>query len=331
MQTSWFGVISRRALIALAGAALALSGCSPSQTPAGQASGESSPAAAADGKKLTVYATTGYLGDAVANIAPDAEVTVMVGPGGDPHTYQPTTKDIESMTSSDVVVWTGLHLEAQMIDQLRGLGDKQIEVGTKLDKGKLLDWPEEGPDGEPLNDPHIWNDPDIWSDVVTIVAEKLGEVDKDNADTYKKNAEAYRGKIADAVKAAKTELEKVPAGSRVLITGHDAFNYFGRAFGFEVHATDFVSSEAQLSATEMSDLAKLIAEKKVPVIFQDNLANPQAIDSLKEAVKANGGEVEVSDEVLYADALGDTAGADTYLGVLETNARTIAKALGGQQ
>ena len=320
-----FGVISRRALVALAASTIALSGCS-SNSPAMQESkggGES--------KALTVYATTGYLGDAVANIAPDAEVTVMVGPGGDPHTYQPTTKDTETMTGADVVVWTGLHMEAQMIDQLRGFGDKQIEVGTKLDESKLLDWPETDAEGNALHDPHIWNDPDVWSDVVGIVADKLAEVDKDNAETYKKNAEAYQGKIADAAKKAKEELAKIPAENRVLITGHDAFNYFGRAFDLEIHATDFVSSEAQLSAAELSDLAKLIAEKKVPVIFQDNLANPQAINSLKEAVQANGWQVEVSDEALYADALGDTPETNTYLGVLQANATTIAKALGGSQ
>ncbi|MDO5083391.1 MAG: metal ABC transporter substrate-binding protein [Arachnia propionica] len=326
MQTSMFGAISRRALVALAASTIALAGCSPANGPTTQES-----RASGETKALTVYATTGYLGDAVANIAPDAKVTVMVGPGGDPHTYQPTTKDIEAMTQADVVVWTGLHMEAQMIDQLRGFGDKQIEVGTKLDESKLLEWPELDEQGNTLHDPHIWNDPDIWSDVVMIVAEKLGEVDKDNAETYRKNAEAYQGKIAETVKTAKAELDKVPAGSRVLITGHDAFNYFGRAFDFEIHATDFVSSEAQLSAAEMSDLAKLISEKKVPVIFQDNLANPQAIESLKEAVRANGGEVEVSDEALFADALGDTPETNTYLGVLQTNARTISKALGGSR
>lgn len=310
-------------MIALAASALALGGCAPGNQTTQQSQG------GGETKQLTVYATTGYLGDAVANIAPDAKVTVMVGPGGDPHTYQPSTKDTENMTSADVVVWNGLHLEAQLIDQLRGLGDKQVEVGAKLDQSKLLDWPETDAEGNALHDPHIWNDPDIWSDVVTIVADKLAEMDTPNAETYKKNAETYKGKIADGVKAAKAELDKVPADSRVLITGHDAFNYFGRAFGYEIHATDFVSSEAQLSATEMSDLAKLIVDKKVPTIFQDNLANPQAINSLKEAVQAGGWQVEVSDEVLYADALGDTEGTNTYLGVLETNARTISKALGG--
>ncbi|RRD45211.1 metal ABC transporter substrate-binding protein [Tessaracoccus sp. OH4464_COT-324] len=306
----------RRAVVAALAAGALLVGCSAQQS--------------AGDDVLDVYATTGYLADAVANIAPDARVTTMVGPGGDPHTYQPSTQDIEKMRSADVVLWTGLHMEAQMIDQLRGLGDKQLEVGTKLDPAKLLDWPEPDEAGNPLKDPHIWNDPEVWSDVVTAVGEKLGEVDKDKAKTYADNAAAYRGKIADTAKKAKDELDKLPASNRVLVTGHDAFNYFGRTFNLEVHATDFVSSEAQLSAAELSQLASMIAEKKVPVIFQDNLANPQAIESLKEAVRSKGWEVEVSDKALYADALGDTAGVDTYLGVLEYNAKTVAQALGGK-
>lgn len=330
----------RKALVVLAASALALTGCGSSEGSASTSpSADSSASAGAMGQQdgmdskslgssLNVYATTGYLADAVANIAPGAQVTTMVGPGGDPHTYQPSTQDIEKMSSADVVLWTGLHLEAQMIDQLRGLGEKQLEVGAKLDPSKLLPWPETDHEGNPLNDPHIWNDPDIWKDVVSLVAQKLGEADQANAEAYQKNAEEYKGKIDQAVSNAKAELDKIPEESRVLITGHDAFNYFGRTFGYEIKATDFVSSEAQLSAAELSELADLIANKKVPVIFQDNLANPQAITSLKEAVQSRGWQVEVSDEVLFADTLGDTEGVDNYIGALEYNAKTVAAGLG---
>ena len=116
-------------------------------------------------------------------------------------------------------------------------------------------------------------------------------------------------------------------GPRILITGHDAFNYFGKTYGLEVHATDFVSTEAKLSASELSDLADLIADNKVPTIFQDNQANPQAVKSLQEAVHARGWDVTISDEELFADTLGSTAPTDTYIDAFLHNAEAVAAAL----
>lgn len=301
------------ALVTLCAAALALSACS------------SDVSANKPKDHLTVFATTGYLADAVHNIAPDAEITTMVGPGGDPHTYQPTTKDIEAMQSADLVVWNGLHLEAQMIDQLESLGDNQIAVGDKVDQAGLLPWPERSADGEKLYDPHIWNSPELWTQVVDALGAKLGEVDKDNAAAYVQAADDYEKQIQAAEDKARAELKN--ATPRVLITGHDAFNYFGKTFDFEIHATDFVTSEAAKSPTEISELADTIAEKKSPVIFQDNLANPQAVTSLKEAVGARGWIVTVSPEELSADTLGPDAPNDTYLGAFEHNAHAVAEAL----
>ncbi|CAM4136239.1 metal ABC transporter substrate-binding protein [Helcobacillus massiliensis] len=302
---------------AVAAALLLITGCSAIPQEGGEAGADA----------LTVYATTGYLADAVANIAPDAEVTTMVGPGGDPHTYQPSTKDIETIQNSDVVLWNGLHLEAQMIDQLESLGDKQLAVGDALPEDLLLAWPETDDEGNPLHDPHVWNSPEAWSLVVGYIADKLGEIDPENADEYQANAEAYIGEIEAAAAAAEELLASVPE-PRILITGHDAFNYFGDTYDLQVYATDFVSTEAALSAEELSELAKLIADNQVPVIFQDNQANPQAITSLREAVRARGWEVEISDQELYADTLGADPGVDTYLGVFTHNAQAVAEALG---
>lgn len=276
-------------------------------------------------KKLSIVATTGYLGDAARQIAPDAEVTVLVGPGGDPHTQALTTQDTEKLNNADVVLWTSHDMEHQMMAQLDKLGDKQIPAGEAIPEADLLPWEEDGVvEG---HDPHVWNSPDNWKYVVTAAAKKIAEIDKANAETYMKNAEAYNQKIDEAKMKAKEKLDKIPAESRILITGHDAFNYLGRDFGIEIHATDFVSSEAQITAADLDELADMIAKKKVPVIFQDNLANPEAIKHLKEAVKSKGWEVEISDQELYADSLGEAAPVDTYLGVFEYNVEAIVKAL----
>lgn len=314
-----------RRLLGLAAAAclsLTLTACSSNDGGDSDASGSGEP-----GAGLKVYATTGYLADAVNNIAPGAEVTTMVGPGGDPHTYEPSTQDIQTIQAADLVLWNGLHLEAQMIDQLESLGDKQLAVGDLLSEDMLLDWPETDDEGNALHDPHIWNSPDNWKFVVEKSAEKLGEVDPDNADAYMDNAKAYNEQIDEVAEQARELLEKIPESERILITGHDAFNYFGDTYGLKVYATDFVTSEAQKTASEISEMADLIAEKKVPTIFLDNLANPQAITSLKEAVESRGWDVHISDEELFADSLGEGEDVDTYLEVFLHNATAVSEGL----
>lgn len=275
---------------------------------------------------LDIFATTGYIADAAANIAPDANVVTLVGPGGDPHTYQPSTKDIETMSQSDVVLWNGLYLEAQMIDQLESFGDKQVAVAEAVDEDMLLGWDDTDDEGNALHDPHVWNNPLAWQQVVDAIATKLGEIDPERADEYAANAEQYNHKISAKNEVVSAMMEDIP-DPRILVTGHDAFAYFGDTYDLEVRATDFISTEAALSATELSELADYIADNKVPVIFQDNQANPQAITSLKEAVESRGWSVTVSTEELFADSLGPTAPTDTYLGVLEHNATTVSEGL----
>lgn len=267
----------------------------------------------------TVYATTGYLADAVANIAPDVDVTAMVGPGGDPHTHQPSTQDVQRLRSADLVFWNGLGLEAQMEDQLASLGGAQLAVGDELPAELLLPW-EDG-----MYDPHVWNSPEAWRLVVDAIADRLAAHDPGQAETYRTNAEDYRAQIDETAAAA--EALAAVSEPRILITGHDAFNYFGDAYDLEVRATDFISTQASLSPTEMSELADCIVDNEVSVIFQDNQANPQAITALREAVESRDWSVTVSTEELFADTLGPTPPLDTYLGVLEHNAGVVAAEL----
>ena len=281
----------------------------------------------ADDGRLQVYATTGHLADAVRTIAPTAHVSTMVGPGGDPHSYQPSTRDIQTIHGADMVFWIGLNLEAQMDDQLRSLGRRQVAVGEQLPADLLVDLPATDSRGQALRDPHIWNSPRAWSLVIGQVAAALAQVDPTNAAEYARNAADYQRRIDDVDQQASALLTTVRA-PRMVISGHDAFGYFGKTYDLDIRATDFVSTEARLSARQLSALAGVIAENKVPVIFQDNQANPQAITSLKEAVHALDWDVQVSDKQLYADSLGAEPEVDTHLEVFLHNARTIADALG---
>lgn len=307
-------------IIAAAVATIALAAC-------GTANTEAMSGSSADGH-MDIFATTGYLGDAAHVLAPDARITVMVKPGGDPHTYQPTTQDIEALQSADLVLWNGLHLEALMTDQLEAQGERQLNVGATVPERLLLDWPETDDHGNPLHDPHIWNSPEIWKGVVLEVAKRLGEMDTEHADDYMKRAEEYNARIDSIDMMAKEKFSKLPEDQRILVTGHDAFNYLGQRYDLKVYATDFVTSEAELSPAQLEELATVIADGKVKTIFVDNLKNPQAISSLQEAVKAKGWEVGVANEELYADSLGENTPVDTYLGVFEHNVETVTTGLG---
>lgn len=277
------------------------------------------------GKEFTVVATTGYLGDAVVNVAPNAKVNVLVAPGGDPHTQELTTADIEAVDKADLVVWTSHDMEHKMMGHLEKLGSRQLAAGEAIPEDKLLPWEE---DGKIVgHDPHVWNSPTNWQYVVSAIGEKFAELDPDNAGTYRANAKAYNEKISAADKAAAEKLSKIPQERRVLITGHDAFNYLGKTYNLEIRATDLVSSEAEISASQLNDLASYVVDKKVKVIFQDNLKNPEVIRHLQESVKAKNWSVEISDKPLYADSLGESAPTNTYLGAFEYNINTIAEAL----
>lgn len=305
-------------------------------------SASSSSSVAEDGT-LTVFATTGYIGDAVSNIAPDANVIVMVGPGGDPHTYQPTTQDLAKIQDSDVVLWTGPDMESHMEQELESQGDRQYAVTEAIQTSELLPWEEHeshdhGGHGEEAEsgegghehgkyDPHIWNSTANWKHVVDGIAKKLGEVDKEHADTYIQNAAAYQAQIDETAAYVQEQINAIPQERRVLVTGHDTFNYFGKEFGLEIRATDLVTSESELGASELSELADFIAERKIPVIFEDNSANPQAINSLKEQVQAKHWDVRISDRELFADSLSAGPPANTYIGVMRYNAETISSAL----
>lgn len=274
---------------------------------------------------LTVVASTGYLADAVRNIAPKAQVTTLVKPGGDPHTQALTSTDVQKIEKADLMVWTSHDMEHKMMDQFDKLGARSLPAAEAISEENLLPWEEDGKiEG---HDPHVWNSPDNWITTVNAIADKLATIDAPHADEYAANAKTYTEQIAQLEQYGKEKLKDVPADKRFLITGHDAFNYLGATFNLEVLATDFVSSESEMSAQAMDELAQTIVDHKVKVVFQDNLKNPEVIRHLQDSVRAKGGDVTISDDVLYADTLGEQAPVDTYIGAFRHNIDAIASAL----
>jgi len=274
----------------------------------------------AEDEELRIVATTGHLGDAASRIAPQADVFTIVTPGLDPHTYEASTQDIERMRNADIVFWNALNLEAQMADQIRSLGDQQFAVGDQIPEQMLLY-------AENEIDPHIWNSTEIWSMVVERMAEKLAQFDPAGAESYRSNAESYVEEIEETDAYARERLGAVPEENRVLVSGHDAFNYFAEAYGFDALSIEGVSTADEASIQDMRELADYIAENKVLAIFFENITNPQGTTALQEAVAARGWEVEIAEKTLYSDSLGDNPPQDTYLGAFRHNVDSIADTL----
>nr|MCU0491270.1 zinc ABC transporter substrate-binding protein [Chloroflexaceae bacterium] len=199
-------------------------------------------------------------------------------------------------------------------------------VGDRLDTAGLLAWEPQA--GLPY-DPHIWNDVTLWKRVVEVVRDTLVQADAANAATYQANATAYLAQLDELNSYIKAEAEKIPAERRVLITAHDAFGYFARAYGFEVEAVQGISTETEASAADIQTLVDAIVQRDVPAIFIESTISPRTIEAVQAGVKATGKDVQIGGS-LYSDAMGEAgSGADTYIGMMRYNIDTLVKALAG--
>ena len=292
---------------------LSLTACGPSQ--------------AADDGKLQIVTTTTMLYDLTASIAGDhASVTALMGPGVDPHLYQASAGDVTTMQKADIVVYNGLHLEGKMGDVFAGLtkqGRSIICAEDGIDPAILLS-DENNPE---IYDPHVWFDVNIWISVAEHTAAELGKIDPENAADYQKNMESYRASLQELDSYLRGRVEELPENARVLVTAHDAFRYFGQAYGFDVKGLQGISTDAEAGTADVSSLAAFIAENKIKAIFVESSVPPKNIEALQAAVKAKGFEVAIGGE-LYSDSLGDEAsGHNTYVSTCMANIDTIVDAL----
>ena len=278
----------------------------------------------------TVVATVGMVEDVVRQIAGDrAEVMGLMGSGVDPHLYKPTRSDVARLMRADVIFYNGLLLEGKMTDSLiraATSGKKVYAVTELLDEQYLLE-PEEL---EGHYDPHVWMDPRAWARTIDVVRDKLSEYDPDGASEYRENADAYAKKI-DALDAyAARVLASVPEGQRVLVTAHDAFNYFGRRFGYEVVGIQGISTESEAGVQDIERLVDLLVDRNIKAVFVESTVSERNIRALIAGSKARGHTVVIGGE-LFSDAMGDAGSYEgTYIGMIDHNATTVARALGGQ-
>ncbi len=286
-----------------------------------------SSASAAD--RVTVVATTSMIADAARQVGGDrVEVRALMGPGVDPHAYRQTRSDIAGMLRADLVLWHGLYLEAQMEDFLLELGERKTVVA--VGEGVPADQLRSHADYQGRYDPHVWMNPEIWRHVVTEVQDALSEAEPESADLFAANAARHLEEVDALAAYARAALETVPDGQRVLLTAHDAFSYFGDAYGFEVLGIQGISTESEAGLRRIEELVDLIVEREISAVFVESSVSDRNMRALIEGTAAQGREVTIGGE-LFSDAMGqDGTYEGTYIGMIDHNVTVITEALGGE-
>jgi manganese/zinc/iron transport system substrate-binding protein len=305
--------------LALGALVLALAGCGPIETPQSRV---------LDGDTIRVVATVGMITDIVERVGGERVVVEgLMGPGIDPHVYKASEGDLRRLERADVVFYCGLHLEAKMAEVLERVGERRAvsAVTDEIPREELH---------RPAAfagqyDPHVWFDVELWAYAVEHVRDTLARLDPAHAALYRRNADAYLQRLRELDRYVAEQAARVPEERRVIITAHDAFGYFGDAYGFEVRGLQGISTAAEAGAGDVQDLADFIAENEIPAIFVESSVSPRTIQAVQEAVRARGFEVEIG-EPLFSDAMGDEGTPEgTYVGMVRHNIDAIVEGLSG--
>jgi manganese/zinc/iron transport system substrate-binding protein len=277
--------------------------------------------------QLSVVATTSIVADLVRNVGGErVKVESLMGPGVDPHLYKASAGDVRRLEGADVIFYNGLHLEAGMAVVLERMGEQRhtAAVTKDIDPSQLMAPPEFAGN----YDPHVWFDVSMWMQTIETVRDVLIEIDPQGADIYRENAENYLAELEALHGYIQEQANRIPEEMRVLITAHDAFNYFGRAYGFEVRGLQGISTASEVGAADVQGLADFIAARKIPAIFVESSVPPRNIEAVQAAVRSRGFDVAIGGE-LFSDALGssDTA-EENYIGTVRYNIDTIVAGLG---
>ncbi len=281
-----------------------------------------------DKQGLNIVATTGMIADMVSVIGGDNVIVKgLMGPGVDPHLYKASAGDVALLSKADVIFYNGLHLEGKMteiFEQMKSRGIETVAVSDGVDRSDLLTPPE----FKGNHDPHIWFDVTLWMNAVGPVRNILIEKDPKNAPVYNENADSYLAALSELNEYVKERANSLPEDKRVLITAHDAFNYFGRGYGFEVRGLQGISTASEAGTADVQGLAAIIVERRIPAVFVESSVPPRYIEAVQAAVKSKGFNVKIGGE-LFSDAMGNPGTPEgNYLGMVRHNINTIVDALG---
>ncbi len=279
------------------------------------------------GRPLRVVATTSQIFDAVRRVGGNrVEVHGLMGPGVDPHLYRASEGDITRLEAADAVFWNGLHLEAGIsgvLERITVLGVHSIRVTDDIDRQLLLAPPEF--DG--AFDPHFWFDLDLWSIAVATIRDALIAMDPEGAESYRANADSFITQVKELDSYVKSRAMEIDVRVRVLVTAHDAFNYFANRYGIEVRGLQGISTEGEASTADVQQLAQFISERGIPAVFIESSVPDQGVQAVIEAAAARGHTVTIGGEI-FSDAMGAQGTEEgTYLGMIRHNIDTIVEAL----
>ncbi len=279
--------------------------------------------------KLYIVCTTGIVADLARQIGGDVVlVDTLMGIGVDPHMYRARESDMHKIAQADIVLYHGLHLEGKMATMFSRMhpntGVSVISVSQAIPKHVL-----KVSECDDIYDPHIWHDVSLWRYAALQVGAILQERDLKNSMIYEKNIISYLEKLDALDQYIHSRMATIAPDKRILITAHDAFGYFGRAYGCDVIGLQGISTDSEISTSDITRIVDMICTHRVPVIFVESLIPERTIQAVRQAVIARGREVAIGKE-LFSDALGDKeSGSDTYIGMITHNVETIVEALNG--
>lgn len=279
---------------------------------------------------LKVTTTTGMIADIARNVGGEhVEVTALMGPGVDPHLYKASEGDVRLLQNANIIFYNGLNLEAQtgkVLEKMNEFGIKTVAVTNAIDRSLLRAHPTY-PDNY---DPHVWFDVTLWMKAAEQVKASLIEIDPQNTSTYETNAASYLNELTELHQYVLTQAKLIPPQKRIIITAHDAFNYFGRAYGFEVRGLQGISTEAQAGTADVLELVSFILENQIPAIFVESSVPRRNVEAVQAAAQAKGFDLQIGGS-LFSDAMGSAGTPEgTYIGMVKHNINTIVTALRGE-
>jgi manganese/zinc/iron transport system substrate-binding protein len=278
-------------------------------------------------EKLRVVTTTTMITDLLYQIGGDSiQLQGLMGTGVDPHLYKASEGDVTKLFNADVVFYNGLHLEGKLeeiFEKMRNQNKETIAITSGIDKDELI----RSKNFASNYDPHVWFAIDNWIQSSRLVAKKLIELDPKNKAYYEVNNTVYLGKLM-ALKAQLNErINRLPKDKKILVTAHDAFNYFGKSFDFQVVGLQGLSTATEAGVQDVQKLANFIINHDIKAIFVESSVPKRTIEALQAAVKARGHKVAIGG-TLFSDALGNPNSKEgTYIGMFEYNTTTIVNAL----
>ena len=279
-----------------------------------------------ESEKIIIVTTTGMIQDAAQQVAGDlAEVTGLIGPGVDPHLYKASQGDLEKLTGADVVFFNGLHLEGKMGEVLEKLGKRKpvVAVSQNIPDSLLRT----APGFAGAHDPHIWFDVRLWKNAVQAVGDFLSTQFPAHDSTFRSNTLRYLTRLDSLDEAIRVRLQEIPPAQRVLITAHDAFGYFGDAYGIEVRGLQGISTLSEFGLRDVTAMVQFIIDRKIKAIFVESSVSPRSIQAVVEGCKKKGWEVRIAAS-LYSDAMGAKGTPEgTYSGMVMANVNSITEAL----